>query len=294
MNETIAVATDGSPASDQAIRWAAREADRSGDRLMIVHAIEIPMPAYALYGLNIGGYQLDAPTLFDSARQLVDNIVAVARREYPDVPIEGFVDRGETGRVVIDLAKGARLLVVGAHRRRATVADVLLGSTARYVIHHAPMSVAVIPPAEAADYRVPERIIAGVDQSEQAARALAWAAEEAIRWHASLEVIHCWEYPYIALGPAAHEAEAQVKWQATKELEQAVDRLRQARPDLAAVRIEPRLVAESAAATLTAESARADMIVVGSRGHGGFFSLLLGSVAQHTAQHATCPVAIVR
>jgi nucleotide-binding universal stress UspA family protein len=70
--------------------------------------------------------------------------------------------------------------------------------------------------------------------------------------------------------------------------------VREAIPDAGDIRIERRVVEGAAAAVLVEESRGADLLVVGSRGHGGFAQLLLGSVSQQCAHHAECPVVIVR
>jgi nucleotide-binding universal stress UspA family protein len=70
--------------------------------------------------------------------------------------------------------------------------------------------------------------------------------------------------------------------------------VREAIPDAGDVEIERRVIEGAAAAVLVEESRGADLLVVGSRGHGGFAQLLLGSVSQQCAHHAECPVVIVR
>ena len=70
--------------------------------------------------------------------------------------------------------------------------------------------------------------------------------------------------------------------------------VREAIPDVSDVKIEQRVVQGTPGAALVDESHNADLLVVGSRGHGGFASLLLGSVSQQCAHHAACPVVIVR
>ena len=94
MNETIAVATDGSAASNTAIRWAAREAEIAGDHLLVIHAVETPIPAYTGYGIDLGMYRLDVPALLRAARQLVDTAVAVVRAAHPTLDVDGVTERG--------------------------------------------------------------------------------------------------------------------------------------------------------------------------------------------------------
>lgn len=136
------------------------------------------------------------------------------------------------------------------------------------------------------------KIVVGADSSPGAVAALRWALNEARIRDASVEVVHAWQYPYMAdmayLAAAQidrTELQADAKAQITTALERAG-----ADED---VRIEE-YVAEGSAAMVLVERARdADLLVVGTRGHGGFAGLLLGSVSQQVAHHAPCPVVIV-
>jgi len=140
-------------------------------------------------------------------------------------------------------------------------------------------------------------IVVGVDQSEGSKAALAFAHEEARLRHATLRAVHAWQFGYIgytgfegsvpAIGGDIHElrAAASAALDAT---------LRDALPDPGEVEVEQRAIEGTPGSVLVGESRDADLLVVGSRGHGGFAQLLLGSVSQQCAQHAACPVVIVR
>lgn len=137
-------------------------------------------------------------------------------------------------------------------------------------------------------------IVVGIDGSEESKQALAWALAEAARRHTSLRVVCAWELPIIdyrdyalldMLNPEVFADRARA----------LIDRtLAEVGADAGSVEIE-RVAAEGSAVGALIDASRdADLLVVGSRGHGGFVGLLLGSVSQHCAQHATCPVVIVR
>jgi nucleotide-binding universal stress UspA family protein len=136
-------------------------------------------------------------------------------------------------------------------------------------------------------------IMVGVDGSKHAAAALEFAAEEASLRGARLLVVYAWEIP-MAFGPNAvypsellqglpNEADITVHW--------AVARARELQPQVAC---EGEAIQGHPAAVLLKEAEHANMIVVGSRGRGGFSSLLLGSVSQQVVHHAPCPVVVVR
>jgi nucleotide-binding universal stress UspA family protein len=140
-------------------------------------------------------------------------------------------------------------------------------------------------------------IVVGVDHSAGAKAALRFALEEARLRQATLRVVHAWQFGYIgATGlegalPAVGGELEDFRRGAEAALEET---LRDVGADKDDVAIERRVEQGTAAAVLVEESRGADLLVVGSRGHGGFAQLLLGSVSQQCAQHAFCPVVIVR
>ncbi len=136
-------------------------------------------------------------------------------------------------------------------------------------------------------------IVVGVDGSEPSARALRWAVEQARSRSQPLLVVACWTFPPM-LGPAPYQPPI-----SGEELERAADHVID--ETVAAAGLDPAsgiewrraAVAGSPAQVLTEISADADLVVVGSRGRGGFKGLLLGSVSHQLAAHAACPVVIV-
>jgi nucleotide-binding universal stress UspA family protein len=136
-------------------------------------------------------------------------------------------------------------------------------------------------------------VVVGVDGSAGARRALRWAAAEARLRGSRLLIVHAWNQAYLdvlLVGPLGgfSSAAADMHEAAERLLEKATAGL-----DGEGVEIECRLVEGGAPEVLVAAAAEADLLVVGSRGHGGFAGLLLGSVSQQCAHHAHCPVVIV-
>lgn len=138
-------------------------------------------------------------------------------------------------------------------------------------------------------------VVVGYDGSQGAEAALHVALDEARARGAALRVVGAWHVPAPLVGsPAAPSAAARlgddIRVGLSEALDAAVAALREQAPE---VEIDT-VVAEGQAVTvLTGEAAGADLLVVGSRGLGGFRELLLGSVSHQCAQHATCPVLIV-
>ena len=140
-------------------------------------------------------------------------------------------------------------------------------------------------------------IVVGVDSSAGAKEALRFALGEAKLRQATLRVVHAWQFGYI--GVAGLEGFSPVVGGDVSELRHtaalALDAtLYEVVPHSNGIEIERHVVEGAPATVLVDESCHADLLVVGSRGHGGFAGLLLGSVSQQCAQHAACPVVIVR
>jgi nucleotide-binding universal stress UspA family protein len=137
-------------------------------------------------------------------------------------------------------------------------------------------------------------IVVGIDGSDESARALEWATDEAELRGSRLRVVTAWHVPVAVyssgytpmVAPSAQESSEHA---AHTIAEGAAAELRERGFDADAV-----VEYGSAAQALVDASAEADMLVVGSRGHGGFTGLLLGSVSTQCAHHAQCPVVIVR
>jgi nucleotide-binding universal stress UspA family protein len=139
-------------------------------------------------------------------------------------------------------------------------------------------------------------IVVGVDHSEGAKAALRFALKEATLRQATLRVVHAWRYA--SIGATGFEGSYPALGADIKAIRDAAERdldatLQEAIPETGAIEIERRVVEDRPAAALVDESRGAEMVVVGSRGHGGFAGLLLGSVSQQVAHHAACPVVIV-
>jgi nucleotide-binding universal stress UspA family protein len=134
------------------------------------------------------------------------------------------------------------------------------------------------------------RIVVGVDGSASARAALAWAVRQAQLTGAVVEAVIAWEFP-VAYGYAAPAMDIDFEELATKTVTAAIAEVT---AESGPVAIQHKVVEGNAAQVLLAESAGADLLVVGSRGHGGFVGALLGSTGQHCVHHATCPVVVIR
>lgn len=134
------------------------------------------------------------------------------------------------------------------------------------------------------------RIVVGVDGSDSSIAALRWGARIASALSLDLQVVAVWQYPVMALdtfypfeGPSPQE-------ETEKILTDAIATVFDGKPPLSLTTV---VRSGPVARTLIEQSEGAEMLVVGSRGHGGFVGLLLGSVSATVAEHAHCPVLVV-
>lgn len=138
-------------------------------------------------------------------------------------------------------------------------------------------------------------IVVGIDGSNGSKLALRWAFDEANRMDgATVVVIATWTYPVVAASPwmGGYDVPMDLTEPTTQVLDETVAEVAAA-TGFPVERVEKRVVCGPAAATLIEAGEHADLLVVGSRGHGGFTGLLLGSVSHQVAAHAPCPVVIV-
>ncbi|MDZ4827526.1 MAG: universal stress protein [Actinomycetota bacterium] len=136
-----------------------------------------------------------------------------------------------------------------------------------------------------------QRIVVGVDGSENSRCALRWAIAEARTRNATLDVVHAWHMPYLGPSPYAPADvvdpvlfEGEGRYALTHALEAE---------DTEGVEVHEVLVPDRPSAALIDAAKGADLLVVGARGRGGFLGLLLGSVSHQVVSHAPCPVVVV-
>ncbi len=262
----IVVGVDGSPESVEAVRWAVDEARLRGRALRLVNAYTWPVPMVPM---------APPPTVWSEAslRDAAEAVVgeAVAQVEAAGVRVSTAVLAGPAPYVLMEEARRAELLVVG-HRGRGGFATLLLGSVAATVSAHAPGPVAVIRPY-AAEPRPAGLVLVGTDGSPGSGTAVGFAFDEADRRGVEVGVLH-----------ATDSDDGQ--W-----LQEWVQPWRDKHPR---VPVRWLLTAERPAGALVEAARAAELVVVGSRGRGGFAGLLLGSVSQQVVNHAPCPVVVAR
>jgi nucleotide-binding universal stress UspA family protein len=297
----IVVGYDGSPGSRLALTWAAEEARLQGKHLTIVHSVNVAaVPAYPAMDLS----QLE-PTLAHAAKTLVDDGAVRAAETLDAAQVETHYWLGSPAAQLVDASKEADLVVVGSRGRGRILAG-LLGSTSYAVAAHARCPVVVVRgpvDSTSGEAVVPPRpgrghdVVVGVDDSDSSARAVDVAAEAAEREGAVLHVVRvahsasmeAWTYAEVAKG-GTEETHA-LRDHAEQSVTRAANRARARHPK---VLVTTEVLYGDPGQSLADLGSTAGLVVVGSRGHGGFTGMLLGSVSHRLIHDATCPVMIVR
>jgi nucleotide-binding universal stress UspA family protein len=137
-------------------------------------------------------------------------------------------------------------------------------------------------------------IVVGVDGSPGSRTALTWAAAEAADHGAELVVVNVWEHTLLPPAGSVTVSEHYVPDPSQRTAQDLVQVIKEELGEQPPVLVQPRVKQGSPAKVLIEESTNADLLVVGTRGHGGFAGLVLGSVSQHVAAYAQCPVTVVR
>jgi nucleotide-binding universal stress UspA family protein len=281
----VVVGVDGSPASSRALRWATTHARRHGSRLRIVAAYSAPWSPAGF----ASGVDADAVAL-SGAEELVDEMVEMARGAAPAMVVGGLAVCGSPVKVLDAAVTDGSLIVVGS-RGHGDFASLLLGATSLQLATHASAPVVVVRGNAEADSGP---IIVGADGSAGAEAALGLAFEEAAVRGCTLMAVRGYHVPVPRFGRHVEPVDfdgTRLRAAELASLRDSIGPWQEKYPDVA---VQPLVVRGDAASVLVAMSSAAQLVVVGTRGHGGFTGLLLGSVGQKLLHHAHCPVLIAR
>lgn len=298
MRRTVVVGVDGSDSATGAVRWGAEEAARRQVPLRLV--IGFSWPADVPDGHHHHGH----PHLGDAYRELLlgrarEHLAAaavVAEHVRPGVEVEQQLVVGSPITVLGEEARRAQLVVIG-DRGRSRVEGLLVGSVAVALAAHAACPVVIVRWAQESTQRdsagtdaLP--VVLGVDGSATSEAAIAFAFEAAASRKVSVVAVHTWSG--MVFDPSV--ASMGIDWAAVEDAEREVLARQLAGwsekyPDTF---VEQRVTRDRPAHGLLEQAARAQLVVVGSRGRGGFAGLVLGSVGNAVVHRSPCPVAVVR
>jgi nucleotide-binding universal stress UspA family protein len=296
----IVAGVDGSEYSLRALRWAVVEAGRHGAELLAVTTWTALPPPIASPHVDVNK-AVDRQDGASAAEQALQTVVANAIAGNPPIVVEIVATEGDPAKLLAEQSRHADLVVVGA-RGRGGIAGWLLGSVSQELLRHSICPVAVVRSPDKDKVAAAEeilrsewtRVVVGVDGSDYSKSALRWAAGEAKTHNAELTVASVWTPPPTVdppYGNIAWGTDLEPQLQATAVLQTTVEEVLGEDPGLVVGR---EVRGGNAARVLIDLSEGADALVVGSRGHGGFVGMVLGSVSQHVAAHAATTVVVVR
>jgi len=276
--QRILVAYDGSADSDRGLDWAIERARARG----------LPIEVYS----SSGDLEYLPERTAEQAEELVQGWLAKAAERLKESGVQDWTTTTSRGKAVpelIESSRAASLLVLGA-QGHGVLGGMLLGSVSQHVTRHAHCPVVVVRGVHAPGSN---RVVVGVDGSDASRKALAFACEYAETAGGTVVGVHGrsmtattgpWD---VDVAPAvADELES-----ARRLLAEATAGLQEEHPSVV-LELQPMPV--PAVRALSDASLTAALVVVGTRGRGGFVGLLLGSVSAGVLQHAQCPVAVVR
>ena len=284
----VVVGVDGSETGREALRFALAEARARDAPLLTVLCWSIP-PLTTGGVAVIPAFDVARTELGEAALQELEDELERVDAASSGVAVERHVVHGDAAGALVQRAEGADLLVVGS-RGRGSITGALLGSVSSACLHHAPCPVAVVHAAREA----PSRIVVGVDGSAGANVALEWAYTEARLRGLPVHAVCAYEEPWTiaAAGAASADVILELRSAMAEEAEAVVDDVRAAAP--AGIVVTGAAVLSPPGQALVGAATAADLLVVGTRGRGGFKSLLLGSVSRHCAAHAPGVAVVVR
>lgn len=277
---TVMAGADGSAAAQRAVSWAAREAAHRRAALHILYAVEAPIEVGPTFGYApVAGETCRAAgeAIADAAREAAE----AAAAPIGAIDIETFVRDAAPIALLRDRSAEAELLVTGT-RGLGALRRGLLGSVSTSLARHAHCPVAIIP-EQLPNPKGP--VVVGVDGSPRSAQAIQIAIEQALRRDTELIAVH-------SLAGSSRDMAGDQRQEAGENLlAQALAGYHVPYPEL---RVQHRVVEDRPARALLTVTEHAQLIVVGSHGHGRFAGLSLGSVSDAVLHSATGPVVIAR
>lgn len=272
--DEIVVGIDGSDGSVRALRWAAAEAPRRDARV-------VALMAWGSLDPGLVGFT-DTPGEAEASASVAE-VVELAGLGEDDVTVRTACQ--QPAAALAEASRDAALVVIGS-RGLGGFSGLLLGSVGDQCLRLSECPLVVVPPANPiAPASTTNRIVVGVDRSESARQALAWAVDEAHRRKATVEVVHAWQPPFVGWQPVG-----EVPDDAKGSARQLLDDVLATAPGGA--KLESHLACANATDAVVQAARRADLVVVGGRAVDGA-RLGVGSVARPVVHHSPVPVVLV-
>jgi nucleotide-binding universal stress UspA family protein len=292
----ILVGVDGSDGSEAALRWALREAglwacaSRAGNAAPTVTALLAWTGNGLPAGLLHAATQANRDRLAEAAAEMLERTLKRVGDPPAGVELRRLIVHGNPVPAMTEAARDYDLLVVGESGHDA-VHRMTAGSISQGIVQHALTPVVVVRSHDTVTESDDRPVVVGIDGSDLSMAALRWAAHAAAVRKVPLRVVHATGGYDPMYSEVLIAAQGSLLRQATEILDQAVQLGLDSAPDIT---VDTVVSPDSAVRALMREARGAQLIVVGSRGHGGFARLLLGSVSHQCVLHAASDVAVVR
>lgn len=282
----VVVGVDGSSSALEAVQWAADDCARHHAPLRLVHGYLLPSRGYPEVILKSPEVR---HAIEAQARTWLDEAAEAARAAAPDVDVTTHLATWGAATLLIEESREARLMVLGS-QGLGGVTGLLVGSTALALASHGQCPLVVVrgtPHPEGP-------VVVGVDGSPTSEAAVAFAFEAASMRGASLTAVMSWDN--LSIGSDFDASQFTISWDRVEEEEQRTlaQRLAGWQEKYPDVQVDRVVLRDRPVRALTRLGEQAQLLVVGSRGHGGFAGMLIGSTSQALVYHAPCPLAIVR
>lgn len=279
MSGVLIVGIDGSENAAEALEWSVTEASHRGDALKIVYCLHVPMPT-----ASFAGTKADPVPMRDYAEGVLAAAAETAHGLDPELAVQTQLVMGQPAAGLVEASKDASLLVVGA-RGLDAFGSMFMGSVSMRVAAHAGCPTVVIPSnGHRHDHSRP--VVVGLDDSPHAIAALRFAVGMASLHGTEVIAVHGREDTSDPGRPRGVEESERA--QAESQLADVIKRANLDRE------VTTRVVTADPCDALLEAGENASVIVVGSRGRGGFRGMLLGSVSQSVLHGAKGPVIVVR
>jgi nucleotide-binding universal stress UspA family protein len=281
----IVVGVDGSPASDAAVHWAAREAMMRTAPMKLINVVAPTLVSSAMAPNHTitQGEELRARQILKQARQIVEQQAGEKR---PDI----HTQRQYAGVVptLVDASNDAQMVVVGSSRR--AFGRGILGPVIAGLLHHANCPVTVVPDPESTQHEIGDApVLVGIDGSTASESAAALAFDEASRRGVPLVALQAWSdvgvVPILGMDWRTYRDEG------AELLGERLAGWQERYPD---VQVHRRLVCDVPDRWLVDESKNAQLVVLGSGGRGGYAGMHLGSVTSAVIRSVRVPVIVAR
>lgn len=290
--DIVVVAVDGSPAAENAVRWAANTANKRGIPLQL--ATSYTMPQF-LYAEGMVPPQELFDDLQNEAMGKIDDARRIAHEVAPEIKIGHTIVEGSPIDMLLEISKTSTMIVMGS-RGLGGLSGMVMGSVSAAVVSHAECPVVVVrednPLDETTKYGP---VVVGVDGSDVSQQATEVAFAEAEARGSELIAVHTWMDMQMQSSLAGVTA-AQADWNEIEQqqvglLEERLQPLVEQYPNVPVKKVITR---DRPVRALAEQADGAQLLVVGSHGRGGFKGMLIGSTSRALLQSAPCPLMVVR